>query len=169
MEQSLVGRIYKRYAKEIYFYLLSLSHDAYLSEDILQEVFLKAICSLPDSHTNIRAWLYRVAKNTYLNETKKRDRDTALNETDSDGGEDLFTNSILQSILQSETEKMLYQNIMRLPKRQQKILILQYFSGLSIKEIAASMGISLENVRVLSHRGRKQLKTYMEEDGYEIL
>ena len=38
-----------------------------LVEDLLQETFLKALLSLPDDHTNMRAWLYLVARNLLFN------------------------------------------------------------------------------------------------------
>jgi len=166
MDSELVSKIYRQYSKEIYFYLLALSHDPWLAEDILQEVFFKAICSLPDSHTNIRAWLYKVARNTFLNEAKRQSRCSSLEDVP-EGKPDL-DNPTLSGLLQSERSRILCKGIDQLPENQRKILVLQYFSGLSVKEIASALRLSPENVRVLSHRGRKQLKSYMEENGYEI-
>jgi hypothetical protein len=45
---------------------------------------------------------------------------------------------------------------------------LQYFSELSGKDIAKLLGITTENVRILAFRGKKELKLYLKEDGYEI-
>lgn len=41
------------------------------AEDLMQEVFVKALLSLKDEHTNFRAWLYKVAHNLCINEMKK--------------------------------------------------------------------------------------------------
>ena len=45
-----------------------------MAEDIMQDVFCKALISLPSSHVNARAWLYMVGRNLLLNEMKKQKR-----------------------------------------------------------------------------------------------
>lgn len=165
MESALVKTIYEQYGREIYFYLLSLCHNPALAEDLMQEVFVKAICSLADSHSNIRAWLYTVARNLCLNELKMQKRMVSLEDLDgSDGFPPAWDEEegILQRLLRDEKEHLLYESIRKLPLKQRKVLILQYFSGLSVREIAKLTGLSTENVRVLSHRGRKMLREYME-------
>ena len=49
-----------------------------------------------------------------------------------------------------------------------EILLLHYFSGMAYRDIAALLGRSGENVRVLSYRAKKELKQYMEECGYDV-
>lgn len=53
-----------------------------MTEDILQEIFLKALIALKDSHTNMRAWLYTVARNLCLNYLQKERRTEALDGED---------------------------------------------------------------------------------------
>lgn len=168
LENDLIYRIYQRYAKKIYIYLLALSHNPSVAEDIMQDVFYKAICSLPDSHENIRAWLYKVARNCYINESKKMNRAIPMNNIQQLMEERQHIDSILEGILKTQREQMLYQAILKLPEQQQKIVLLQYFSRLPVKEIATVLHLSPENIRVLSYRARKQLKKYMEGNGYEI-
>ena len=48
------------------------------------------------------------------------------------------------------------------------MVILQYFSGLSQKEIARVLGITMENVRVLSFRAKKELRQWIKEAGYDV-
>ena len=105
MEKDILKQLYQKYRKEIYLYLYSLCKNSSLAEDLLQETFLKALLSLPDDHTNMRAWLY---------------------------------------------------------------LVMQYFGGLSQKEIAAILKMTPENVRVLSYRAKRELRTYMEDHNYDL-
>lgn len=65
MEKDILKQLYQKYRKEIYLYLYSLCKNSSLAEDLLQETFLKALLSLPDDHTNMRAWLYLVARNLF--------------------------------------------------------------------------------------------------------
>lgn len=68
----------------------------------MQDVFLKALLSLSDSHTNIRAWLYKVARNTCLNELRKRNRETELDEQLA-----VSDKTILGNVIQNEQKKQL--------------------------------------------------------------
>ena len=52
--------------------------------------------------------------------------------------------------------------------RKREILVLHYFGGLKLKEIAALMKITTENVKIIIYRGRNELKKSMEENGYDI-
>ena len=74
--------------------------------------------------------------------------------------EDLF-----EKILEEENRRMLYQAIRRLEIKKREIIQMQYFGGMSQKEIAAVLHITPENVRVLAYRAKKDLKKYLEEEG----
>lgn len=99
------GRREGIYGEEIFLYLLSLSHDSLLAEDLVQETFLKAILSLDEKHPNIRAWLYRVARNLYFNEKKKLDRNVLTDSFD-ENIKDEKADSLLEKLIDSQTKKI---------------------------------------------------------------
>ena len=76
--------------------------------------------------------------------------------------------SPLSKLLRTEREKALYKALNKLEGKKREVLLLQYFSGLSGKDIAKLLNITTENVRILAFRGKKELKLYLEEAGYEI-
>ena len=164
MNKELLNRLYQRYYREIYLYLLSLSKNRAVAEDLLQETFLKAILSLPDSHGNTRAWLYMVARNLYFNQRKKDQHLTLTDESEALSAED----DLLEQVISDEKRKLLYQGLSRLEERKREVLQMQYFGGLSQKEIAAVLHLTPEHVRVLAYRARKELRNWMEENGYDI-
>lgn len=166
MDKYALQQFYERYQKEIYLYLRSLCNNPDLADDLLQETFLKALLSLPDDHTNVRAWLYMVARNLYFNHYKKEKLSTYENEMQA--GEDICGEDILTAIINDEKKLLLYRALKKLSDVKREVLELQYFAGLSQKEIAAILQLSPENVRVLGYRGKKELKNYLEADGYEI-
>lgn len=166
MNNELLIMLYQKYQKEIYLYLYSLCKRQDLAEDLVQETFLKAILSLSDNHTNMRAWLYLVARNMYFNALKKEKRNVALEEANE--VEDEQSTMLLDKILANERSRLLYQALLQIGETKREILMLQYFGNMSGNEIAAVLKISPENVRILSYRGKKELKKYMEENGYEI-
>ena len=131
----------------------------------MQETFLKAILSLSDNHTNMRAWLYMVARNLYINYSKKEKQTTDIEEMNDIPSSEL---SLPNRIIENERKELCFKALQSLDGAKKEVLILQYFGGLSQKEIAATLHITPENVRVLSYRGKKELRKFMEEHGYDI-
>ena len=70
-----------------------------------------------------------------------------------------------EKIFEEEDRRMLYQAILRLDIKKREIIQMQYFGGMTQKEIAAVLHITPENVRVLAYRAKKDLKKYLEEEG----
>lgn len=169
MENKILQQVYHKYHREIYLYLYSLCKNHEVAEDLTQETFLKAMLSLSETHANIRAWLYLVARNSYFNYSKKENRNVLLDEGEMESA--FYVDSAketLERILTDERRRLLYQALKKLDERSREILTLQYFCNLSQKEIAALLKLNPENVRVLSYRGKRRLKEYMEANGYEI-
>ncbi len=166
MEEQLLRRLYQTYRKELYLYIYSLCKNHELAEDILQETFLKAILSLQSNHTNMRAWLYMVARNLYFNYSKQQKRRQSFDELDDNMiAED---SDVLEKVVELDKNQMLYKALQNIERTKREVLTLQYFCGLSQKEISATLHLSPEYVRVLSYRGKRELKKYLEANGYDI-
>lgn len=166
MEEKLLRQLYQKYQRELYLYLYSLCKNRELAEDIMQETFLKAILSLKSNHTNMRAWLYMVARNLYFNYMKKEKLKVDIDElSKTTFGEET---DLLERIFEVDKNRMLYEALQNIDRTKREVLTLQYFCGLSQKEIAATLHLTPENVRVLSYRGKHELKKYMEANGYDI-
>ncbi|MBO4563742.1 MAG: RNA polymerase sigma factor [Clostridia bacterium] len=163
MKDDPFRQLYESCSREIYLYLLSLTKDSRLAEDLMQDTFLKALLSLDDSHANLKAWLYTVARNLFYDHVRRKKRESSFEEAqaaDASVGPD----ELLMEKLQNEA---LRDAIMHLDPIKREVIVLQYFSGLSAKEIAQVMRISNENVRVISFRAKKEMKRFMEEE-YEV-
>ena len=165
MNNRILQQFYERYSRELYIYLYSLCNNVHLAEDLLQETFVRAILSLPDKHTNPRAWLYMVARNLYFNHYKKEKHKLLLEISDNSAD---IVPDVLENLIEDENKRILYKALENLSPIKREILRLQYFGNLSHKEIAAILHISPENVRVLGCRGKKELKKFLEVNGYEI-
>ena len=174
MDKDMLRQFYRRYADEIYLYLYSLCKSRETAEDLMQEVFLKALLSLPDQNENLRAWLYKVARNACFNELRNRKRELQsehIEDISASARESLQENSsdnLVDELIRSEQRRFLYEAMLKLPDRQREILELFYFSELSIKEIAEIMRLTSQNVRVLAYRAKKKLREYMEVKEYEL-
>ena len=164
VDNQILLKLYSLYQKELYLYLYlySLCGDRYLAEDLLHETFLKALLALPDGHSNMRALLYMVARNLFYNQQKKKSREILMDEQ-MYPLEEKTEKGLPEKIFEEEDRRMLYQAIRRLDLKKREIIQMQYFGGMTQKEIAAVLHITLENVRVLAYRARKELKKYLEE------
>lgn len=163
MNHDLLQQLYQRYQQELYLYLYGLCHNEAQAEDLMQETFLKALLALPDGHPNFRAWLYLVGRNLCLDQQRQSHHLTELNENHPHPSAELC-----DRLIADETRAILYRVLGELEPRKREVLLLQYFSNLPQKEIAAVLRLTPEHVRVLASRGRRELKKRMEELGYEV-
>ncbi|MDD6213566.1 MAG: RNA polymerase sigma factor [Clostridiales bacterium] len=164
MDKHILKQLYESYSREIFLYLFSLCHSVSTAEDLMQETFLKAILSLSKDHTNMRGWLYLVARNLYFNYRKKHKMEVFYETTEPSVSEQ----EILDQIVQDDKKRMLYQAMNQMDERKREVLVLQYFSGMSQKQIAATLNLSPENVRILAYRGKRELRRIMEGNGYDL-
>lgn len=168
LERKLLEQLYNRYYRELYLYVYALCRQKSMTEDILQETFLKAFTALKDSHTNMRAWLYLVARNLCFNSMKKEknavptDQKTILEKRQEVRGD------VVEEILGDERRKILWEAMRQLGSQRREILLLQYFGGFSQKEIAAMLHLSPENVRVQVYRAKKELRSILEVMHYDV-
>lgn len=167
LEEKLIKQLYHEYGKELFLYLYSMCKQKELAEDLLQETFLKAILALPDSHTNMRAWLYKVARNLYYNLYKRNKREIYDEEYLKKISKSEIDEFLERYISRQET-RILYAAMQKLSPAKREVLELQYIGQMPLKEIAKVLQMSQENVRVLSHRAKKDLKKLMEVHGYEV-
>lgn len=156
VDNKTLEKLYRLYQKELYLYLYSLGGNRQLAEDLLHETFLKALLALPDGHTNIRAWLYMVARNLFYNHQKRRKKEILVGEQDT-FPEEKADMDFLEKIIEEENRRKLYQAICRLELRKREIIQMQYFGEMSQKEIAVVLHITPENVQTgKTGRGQKE-------------
>ncbi len=149
------------------FHYLKEYHDA---SEAAQEAFLRAFKAVKTFKKNstIKTWLYRITINTCLDTIKKKKNEKRLiyiNEAKdgSDGSEielqipssDLKPDQILE---QKAIQKVIRDEISKLPKDSKTILILRDFNDLSYEEIAKILNISLGTVKSRLSRARNSLK-----------
>lgn len=167
MDRTLLKKLYLQYYQEIYVYIFSYCKNRDAAEDLTQETFLKALLSLRDTHENMRAWLYKVARNLSIDYLKKRKQYDSLDDYE-EFLCDEKPDDVLSEFIKEEEKRNLYYAINSLERRYREVLVLQYFGELSQKEIARTMHLSPENVRVLAHRAKQKLKEKMGGKKYDI-
>lgn len=166
MHKDILEQLYKKYYHTAYIYVLSLCKDSHLAEDIVSDAFVKAYLSFPDKNTNFKYWLLVVCRNLFLDFARKKNRFS--DEDILQFSNTLKTESFESCVITSERNRILYKGIMCLPKNYREILILHYFSGLSLFEISKILNLSPGNIKTTIFRARVKLKSILEENGYEF-
>ncbi|MEO4055520.1 sigma-70 family RNA polymerase sigma factor [Solibacillus sp. CAU 1738] len=162
--------IYRQYAKPLYFYLLKLCGSAQLAEDLTQETFVRATIFL---HTytgeEVRAWLFTVARNAYLDEWRKQQRRKSIPFLSifASNLEIVSPYGIPEDTLLAKEQFMQLDDLLTyLPEQYRSILYLREYEQFSYKEIASTLELSENQVKVTLHRARKRLTSLAEKKGW---
>lgn len=145
--------------KQLYYYALRLTDNCENANDLVQETSYKALKNKKCLQNNdqIRAWLYTILKNTYINYLRSSHSKYLDYNTEA---VDRFSNSGKQNgypppdiLLQ---RKELREQIDRLPFNYEKPISMM-LAGYSYKEIATTMGIPIGTVKSRIHLGKKRI------------
>ena len=158
-----------QYAPQLYSAALRMTRNASDAEDLVQETFLKAYRSFAgfQEGTNLRAWLFRILTNPYINVYRAKQRRPI--ETDLDDVEDLYMYrriGALQSSSRSAEDQMfdlftddeVKQSLEELPENFRLPVLLADVEGFAYKEIAEILDVPIGTVMSRLHRGRKAMQ-----------
>lgn len=170
MKNQQLEQLFKLYSKPLYYFLWKLSGSSHLAEDLTQETFVRATISL---HTyqgeQARAWLFKVARNIYIDEWRKRKRRESIPLMNRfKPAEEMISPYGLpeDTALAQEQRNDLNMLFNYLPEHYRTILYLREVAEFSYSEIAIAMELSVDQVKVMLHRSRKKLETIAQQKGW---
>ncbi len=150
------GPLYQRFCPMLLDYVYRRTGDAHVSEDLVADVFVIAMRSLPGYRYRgipLRYWLLRIATNT-VNRWARRNGRRRLASLDTERVADVsgrFTPA-------DAGNERLQRALLSLPPRYQAVLALYYMQGLSVKETASVLGCREGTVRSRLTRAREALR-----------
>lgn len=172
-----MDEIYQVYAKTVYRYLMSLTRDSDLAEELTQETFYQAIRSIDkyDESCKISTWLCGIAKNTLLTYRRKNPQheqleDPAVSAMQSETESSQSVNDMLRvpsaesEALQTEDRVTVFRMLHLLEDPYKEVLYLRLFGDLSFREIGDVLGKTENWARVTFYRGKEKLRSGYTED-----
>ena len=155
-----------QYAGQLYSAALRMTRNPADAEDVVQETFLKAYRAYDTfkAGTNLKAWLYRILTNTYINRYRKAQRRPSEVELqdlylfkrigESSGASVSAEEEVLARFVDTDVKQALES----LPEHFRMPVLLADVEGFSYKEIAEILDIPIGTVMSRLHRGRKALQ-----------
>lgn len=155
----------------LYSAAMRMTRNAADAEDLVQETYLKAFSAYErfEAGTNLKAWMYRILTNSYINAYRKKQR--RPDESDIDEIEDLYLyrrlggaeSAVLSRSAEDELLEMFGEDEVKLaledlPEHYRMPILLADVEGFAYKEIAEILDVPIGTVMSRLHRGRKQLQ-----------
>lgn len=150
--------MYSRFQKPILKYVRTRVKDPQVAEEITQEVFIKAYRfqdSYDEKHAAISTWLWTIARNTVVDNLRKKDVSFEEPLCEDEIPSLLFD---AESLLEKrDRRRMLMMMTRQLSKVQRRVLWMRVVQQRSYDEIAKHLGVSLGAVKTMVHRAKNTM------------
>lgn len=151
------NEMYKIYGNQVYKYLISLTRDAAIAEELTQETFYQAIKSIHKFREDCKlsVWLCQIAKYTYY-KYKKRQKN---HEEYDNIHENMGNSETPEDIYEKKDNKLsILKAIHMLDEPYKELVSLRIYSELSFREIGEIFGRTENWARITFYRGKTKLK-----------
>lgn len=163
----------------LYNFALRLTTDPNDAEDLVQDTIVKAyrFFSSYEKGTNAKAWMFRILKNSFINNYRKTSKKPS--QVDYDEVSSYYESIRAERTETSDLENLMFREMMdddlstalkRLPEDFRTVVLLCDVEGYTYEEIANMLDVPIGTIRSRLHRGRNLLKTelleYAKKRGY---
>ncbi|PUB11131.1 RNA polymerase sigma factor [Paenisporosarcina sp. OV554] len=152
--------IYSQYFRDVYSFVLLLSRNEKVAEEITQETFFKALKNIDKFKGNckLNVWLCQIAKNTYFTYLDKQKR------FDTDEIPEASENRIEEMIINKEETFRLHKVLHRLEEPYKEVFTLRVFGELSLKQISELFEKTESWARVTFYRAKRKIQDLLKEE-----
>ena len=164
-EKEAFEILYNKYKNKIKYFVFNIVKDYEKAEDITQDVFLYVLEHKLREGYSFKYYIFLVAKSRALNYKNMEKRRADINEKYLFKEAENKKQDIVDIIEKEENKKKIIEAINELDDKYKNAIYLVKIEGLSYKETSQILGISLSNIKVLIHRGKKELRKILLKKG----
>ena len=159
--------LYNKYKNKIQYFICNIIKDYQKAEDITQEVFIYILQNKVREDCSFKYYIYLVAKSRAINYINMEKRHTDLNEKYVFPEAEEIQKDVSEIIIKEETKKELKEAIDKLDDKYKNAIYLTKIEELSYNETAQILDETIENTKVLVHRGKKELRKILLKKGFD--
>ena len=176
-DQQAYADLLRLYRDPLYFTMLKMTKNPYDAEDLTIEAFGKAFKNLEKYTTDyaFSTWLIKIAINNCIDYMRRKntspqcvDEDFVVFENACESNEAGPPMTQEENYMRKERAKMMHWAVDQLRPKYRTLIELRYFQELSYEEIAQTLNISMNNVKIQLFRAKYMLSAIMEKVKYAI-
>lgn len=159
-DQFIFEQVFNQYHEKLYFYIIGKTQSAYIAEEVTQLTFIKLwqCRNTLNDQLPVSIQLFRIAKTTLIDLLRKQSNNNRLVKESNQHAKILAVNEVDGKIEEKELKQRVYHAINGLPPARRKVFEMHRFQGMSYKEIAEELSLSVKTVENHIAHALKQLR-----------
>lgn len=169
-DPDFLDRLIEQYQQRLYRYLLFLTGDPALSEDLFQETWIRVLerGHQYNAKSKFESWLFAIARHLVIDVSRRKKFSSLEDLGDPDSNQpyeppDEHAASALQLLVTRENEQAVQVSLLKLPAYYREVLLLRFHEELGLDEIATVLSTPLSTVKSRLYRGLEALKSALPE------
>lgn len=166
-EKGAFELLYNKYKDKIQYFVYNIVKDYQKAEDITQDVFVYVMQNKIKESYTFKYYIYLVAKSRAYNQINMEKRRTEINEEYILNGAEQVGQDVADIVTKNEKRQEIIKAIDMLDDRYKNAIYLVKIEELTYQETAQILGESIQNVKNLIHRGKKELRKILIKKGFD--
>jgi len=169
-DPNLLDRLIEQHQQRLYRYLLFLTGDPALAEDLFQETWIRVLerGHQYNAKSKFESWLFAIARHLVIDVSRRKKMSSLDELTDPESSQhyeppDDHCISALQLLVTRENEKAVQLSLLKIPAYYREVLLLRFHEELGLEEIATVLATPLSTVKSRLYRGLEALKSALPE------
>jgi RNA polymerase sigma-70 factor, ECF subfamily len=165
-DPDLLDHLIEQYQQRLYRYLLFLTGDPALAEDLFQETWIRVLerGQQYNAKSKFESWLFAIARNLVIDVSRRKKFSSLEDLGDAESNQpyeppDDHAMSALQLLVTRENEQAVQLSLLRIPAYYREVLLLRFHEELGLEEIATVLATPLSTVKSRLYRGLEALKS----------
>jgi len=169
-DPDVLDRLIEQYQQRLYRYLLFLTGNSALAEDLFQETWVRVLerGHQYNAKNKFESWLFAIARNLVIDASRRKKMSSLEDLSDPESSQpyeppDDRAQSALQLLVARENEQAVQLSLLKIPAYYREVLLLRFHEELGLEEIAAVLSTPLSTVKSRLYRGLEALKSALPE------